>query len=103
MITRQPGGANGVFFFEIKDTMDLCVSRNCWVDMGQTNKVDDQESLLDEEIPSIGRKTRISTSLSRDEVQFECLDCTFSKVGVVITGGSNLDVKIFTAEREKCM
>ena len=66
--------------------------------MRWSDKVDDQECWLEEEIPAIGSKTRVSTSVSGDEVRFECLDCTFRKVGAVITGGSNLDVKVFYVE-----
>ena len=78
--------------------MDLCVRRNGWVDVRWLYKVDDQECWLEEEIPAVSRKTRVRTSVSGDEVRFECLDCTFHKVGAVITGGSNLDVKVFTME-----
>ena len=71
-ITLQPAGASGVV--EVEHAMDLGVGGDLGVNSGWTEKIEGQNGLVNEEVPTVLGKARIGATADGNKVRLEGLN-----------------------------
>jgi hypothetical protein len=68
---------------KIKETMELGVGRQLWIDSGPTQKIEGQDCLRQQAVPQMEGKVFVTTAKASDKMIFERADCTFSSIATV--------------------